>query len=144
MRAAADVVDEHQAAGLRTGGGADDGNVGTTDGHHLGDEIAGLPNVAACRCWARGALAGEIGLQIGDAAMVDIGVRCDGAPALRIARTVGTHVGVEFFLQVKAKGCAICANDHVGADAAIKWDVAAGKFETLIGRIVDGGDADLG
>ena len=47
LGATTDVVDEHQAAGLRAGGGADDGDVRTADGHHLCDEIAGLPSVTA-------------------------------------------------------------------------------------------------
>lgn len=80
------------------------------------------------------AFAGKEDHQVGDAAMVDVGIGAELHPAemIRVDPKISFHVFVNFFLQIDAEG-AVGADYFVGADAGVGGNIAAGI-----------GDADVG
>ncbi|ESW96942.1 hypothetical protein X769_27200 [Mesorhizobium sp. LSJC268A00] len=75
--------------------------------------------------------------------MIDVAVGRFQAPGLGIGGEIGGHILMHQLLQVEIEGAAIGAHDDIRAHATIRRDVAAGIAEADIGRVVEGGDADL-
>ena len=142
-RAAADVVDDE---GLAVAGEAvgDDHDVGAVAAEGAGDDVAGEVVGLLFGHGEGEAAALEKDAEVGDAAVVDVGVGLSQAPDFRVGGEVGAHVEVDELLEVEAGGVAEGADDDVGADAALAGDVAAGVFERDVGGVVAGGHADLG
>lgn len=74
--------------------------------------------------------------------MVDVFVRAFKSPQLGVGGKVGSHVLMDFLLQVKAKG-AQGADDDVGTDAAFHGDIPSRIRQLFIAGVVFGGHADL-
>jgi hypothetical protein len=75
--------------------------------------------------------------QGGNTAVIDICIGMVDGPAVEMGVDGITlnHVLVNFLLQIDPKG-AIGANDFVGADARIRWNVSAGVRDSYVGRDV--------
>jgi len=89
-----------------------------------------------------GAMTAEIGFEVGNPAMVDIGVGRLEPPVARIVRPARPHVLVDAFLQIDA-ALAVGTDDDVRADATIRRDIAAGIGQLAVTAILEDGDADL-
>jgi len=53
------------------------------------------------------------------------------------------HILMHQFLQIEPEGAAIGADDDIRAHTPLRRDIASGIVQPDIGRIVEGGDADL-
>ncbi len=104
-----------------------------------GHEVAGFVIVRVL-CDGEGlAVAGEEGLEVRDAAVVDVRIRPFQAPEFGVEAEMGLHVLVDLLLQVDAEG-SVGADDDIGADAEIGGDVPAGVGDFEIAAVVgDGG-----
>jgi hypothetical protein len=143
LGAAADVVDD---VGCVVGGLAvgDDHDVREFARDGAGDEVTGEV-VGFVGAGGEGvALAIEVGAEVGDAAVVDVGVGFGEVPLLGIFGEVAGHVFVEELLEVLVEGGTEGADDDVGADAAVEGDVAVGVGDFGVGGVVGEGFADLG
>jgi len=143
LRTLADVVDEERtvrAGSNSVGNEADVEEAGRkTPDHEVAGDVIGSTSCDRKLL----SLALEEDHEIGDTAVVDVGVGREMAPIGGIASGRFLFVLVDEHLEIDlhlAQG----ADDDVGADAPIQRHVAAGVGDLHISGIVAGGDADLG
>ena len=68
--------------------------------------------------------------------MVDIFVGPLESPVLRVDGKISLHVFVDQLLQIHSQGCAVGADDDIGADAGICRDITPGVVQNNVRRIV--------
>ncbi len=138
-----DIVDDERAEAIEGAFVRHDAYMGQGADHLQvpGHEVADFVIVRVLGDGEGLAVAGEEGLQVRDAAVVDVGVRAFQAPELGVEAEVRFHVLVDLFLQVDAER-AIGADDDIGADAEMGGDVAAGVGDFEIAAVV--GDCGFG
>lgn len=108
-----------------------------------GHEVAGFVIVRVL-CDGEGlAVAGEEGLEVRDAAVVDVRIRPFQAPEFGVEAEMGLHVLVDLLLQVDAEG-SVGADDDIGADAQFNGNVSTRIADLHIGRVIADRAPDLG
>ncbi len=139
----ADVVNDPALAG--TAGRFDDNpNVGESvaveiPGHDVADGVV-RHREALLQAFP---VPGEVFLEVGDSAVVDVLVRAFEPPLLRILGEMALHVFVDALLEIDPEG-AIATHDDVTADTFVGSDVTTRIVEDDIGRIVGHGDLGSG
>ena len=139
---AADVVnDVGNSTGVLLIG--DEHDVGAVARDGASDKIARFVVLLFPGDLERDAPALEVGSEIRNPPVIDIFVRSLQSPVFGVFAEVRLHVLVDQFLEVEVHA-AEGADDDIGANAAVLWDITAGVFQGNIGRVVGVGDPDLG
>jgi hypothetical protein len=107
-------------------------------GKHLGHDIAGLKIPGCLPVWKSLPLPREENLQVGHAAMINMGIGARQPPTARIKAKVGAHVLVHELLEIHTKRLTISAYHDIGADSALGWHIPTGIGDADVSRIVDG------
>ena len=141
-RAGADVV-HNQVVLVRLGREVGKySNVLDTIAKLPGHDISGQVIGAIIGDRVRLPLAIEVGREVQDPAMIDVGIRSLRAPFFWILVPRELHVFVNFLLQINTR-LAKSANHHIRADAGIVRDIAIGIVKLDVRRIVTGGNVAL-
>src|SRR5688572_13105859 len=98
--------------------------------------------IPGCRRGDSLALTLEKSHEVQHAPMIDVAIRSRISPAPWVRRPGGTHVFVNFLLQIDS-GLAKCADDDVRTNASLLRHIAARVIKTDVSRIIAGRNPSL-